>query len=829
MVAPQSGLQADQSTIQIILTSAAIPNCVPVLFSVHVHFGDLRPQRVEMHARTLPPSGSYSDYIHLIGYGEFVRQLASGSYITLGRERFQGEATVMQLQTGGNYALHILLPTLNEFVSQTAQALVDARPPSSSEEEDDASMLQTSVKVCPTMPLDGILSRMYDTRNPSNHSLQEFVMPLPATIGEAMRHTRILRLFPSWQELCDILTARGDHENQPVVLHTYAIRGRHVGERTTQVQVSNQFIVLRAIQHLWQDIIGDDSFQIFVLSPQPAELPPGSIGLLVEIPTLEIDIDFYAPVLLAVLSHAPTHTDHDYVVATDYVPRRATLSDVFETARAGQHCQPRGQFRCVVDIQQRALIDPNEPLQIRSGNYIVVLVLPNAWFAHDFSTGLHGATAFAREAYTAIADPTDPFVIVTTNAIGEDNRYVGQRSFFLRQRLTTEANVLWNLVCNLWTDTISSDSLRIVHSPTPPQLPLESRSTFIAMERSRPGHIPLLVSFYRQTLDNVQPEIHDGTYAMQLRPPIRYADISSEVDAGPATQSALNSTQIWCEEAYFSCDERLPVEPGTHLLVYTPDEGGQTEENHEEEAATSDESMDLPDDRSSTLQRRSWTLWTIVVSWTAAAISTSPHEWHRSVISVVLQGTIYFALSPLNWQSHVSDRWCSVNLMVGDAIRCRTSEDLYWTNDTQRADRRDLPLVDLSCSSRICTRPPRNDEVQVPATLDRCRHETVRRPILFEAASHGGSSDGCGLTSRPSGISPKRDAIYFNSFDGGRKLLGRCSGQPCVYLMWATFFFLHPCHQLSPPGNGRPISLVNLLRRDGGGSNHTSPAGIHRR
>ena len=190
-------------------------------------------------------------------------------------------------------------------------------------------MMQMSLKICPIMPLDGILSRMYDTRNPSNHSLQEFVVPLPATIGEAMRHPRILRLFPGWQELCDILTTRGDRENQPVVLHTYAIRGRHVGERTTQVEVSNQFIILRAIQHLWQDIIGDDSFQIFVLSPQPAELPPGSIGLLVEIPALEIDIDFYAPVLLAVLSHALTHTDHDYVVATDYIPRRATLSDVF--------------------------------------------------------------------------------------------------------------------------------------------------------------------------------------------------------------------------------------------------------------------------------------------------------------------------------------------------------------------------------------------------------------------------------------------------------------------------------------------------------------------
>ena len=47
--------------------------------------------------------------------------------------------------------------------------------------------------------------------------------------------------------------------------------------------------------------------------------------------------------------------------------------------------------------------------------------------------------------------------------------------------------------------------------------------------------------------------------------------------------------------------ERLPVEPGTHLLVYTPEEGGHGEETHEEEAATSDELMDSPDDRSSTL------------------------------------------------------------------------------------------------------------------------------------------------------------------------------------------------------------------------------------
>ena len=411
-----------------------------------------------------------------------------------------------------------------------------------------------------------------------------------------------------------------------------------------------------------------------------------------------------------------------------------------------------------------ALTNPNEPLQIRSGNYIVVLVLPNAWFAHDFSTGVHGATAFAREAYTAIADPTDPFVIVTTNAISEDNRYVGQRSFFLHQRLTTEANVLWNLVCNLWMDTMSCDSLHIVHSPTPPQLPLESRTTLIVMERSRLGHIPLLVSFFRQAIDNVQPETHDGTYAMQLRLPIRYADISNEVDAGPATQSALNSTQIWCEEAYFSCDERLPVEPGTHLLVYTPEEGGHGEETHEEEAATSDELMDSPDDRSSTLPRRSWTLWIIAVSWTATAISTSPHEWHCSLTSIALQGMVYFALLPFFWQSHVPDRWCSVNLRIGVAKQNGTMEDSVWTNDMQSVDQWDLPNVDFSCSTPIVTEPPRNDEALVPAMLGRCRHDTVRRPTLSEAASHGGSSDGHGLTSRPFGTYPNRDAVIWIAF-----------------------------------------------------------------
>ena len=71
------------------------------------------------------------------------------------------------------------------------------------------------------------------------------------------------------------------------------------------------------------------------------------------------------------------------------------------------------------------------------------------------------------------------------------------------------------IVCNLWMDTLSSDSLRVVHSPTPPQLPQESRTTLIVMERSRLGHIPLLVSFFRQATDNAQPEVLDGTYAMQ--------------------------------------------------------------------------------------------------------------------------------------------------------------------------------------------------------------------------------------------------------------------------------------------------------------------------
>ena len=177
VVSPQSALQNDQSTIHLILTAAQIPNWVPVLFSVFVHLDGMRAQKVETHAWTLPPQGPIVDYIHLIGYGEFVRSLASSHHISLGRTRFEGEETMLNLQTGGNYALHIHLPSITDFVAATARHLVNTRPlnDTSSDDVEDASMLQvitrSTGKNCITMSS----ARRSDANNVDNTGLVESV------------------------------------------------------------------------------------------------------------------------------------------------------------------------------------------------------------------------------------------------------------------------------------------------------------------------------------------------------------------------------------------------------------------------------------------------------------------------------------------------------------------------------------------------------------------------------------------------------------------------------------------------------------------------------
>lgn len=277
MVSPQSALQADQSTIHLILTTAAIPNWVPVLFSVYAHIGGMRQQRIEVHARTLPPTATYEDYIHLLGYGEFVHTLAAGSYISLGRNRFEGLGTLMTLQVGGNYALHISLQSLPQLITNMARVLVETRQANSStvtSEDDDASMMQLGVPS--TFPQD----RLFDKHDPADLALEEFIYPLPNTVGEAIGHPRTIRLFPGWGEFCRLLTAHGPEVEMPLSLHIYAIRGHHVGERSTQVQSSNQLAILQAVQQTWGDYIEDYSFLIHVLTPQPSELPRDSLGLL---------------------------------------------------------------------------------------------------------------------------------------------------------------------------------------------------------------------------------------------------------------------------------------------------------------------------------------------------------------------------------------------------------------------------------------------------------------------------------------------------------------------------------------------------------------------
>lgn len=572
VVSPQSALQNDQSTIHLILTAAQIPNWVPVLFSVYVHFDGMRAQKVETHAWTLPPQGPIVDYIHLIGYGEFVRSLAISHHISLGRTRFEGEETLLNLQTGGNYALHIHLQSVVDFVAATARHLVNTRPlnDTSSDDVEDASMIQVSQQLTRKNRGEKIDARLLDSANGAEMALGEFVYPLPRTIGEAIRQPRVLRLFPDWQELCSVMS----------------VRDQHIGERTTQVAIYSQLAVIQAVQHLWQDEILGRSFQIFVLNPQPADLPVHSVGLLVEILTGSTDVDYYVPVLIDVLQHSLAHSDYDLTTKTTYIPRRAAVHDIFATTPAGQHCQPGGQFWCAADFQGRTVDVPHERVWPRAGNYIMLLVMPFQWYQHDYSNGLHGAAAFARDLQAHIFDVSDPFVFVRSHGVNQQNAPLGQRSLMLHRRLFGEAGLIWNIVGNLWSDILNVDRMRLIHVPPTPQLSHEPYAQLVAIEDPAPGHIPVLLTFFQQ-FESREPN-HTGTFAQQTRIPARLMALTQTLGRTQGLPGGLAHSRVWCEDRYFDPQDTLPVEPGSHILVYVPPQQSPCEETGEEEDCVSD-------------------------------------------------------------------------------------------------------------------------------------------------------------------------------------------------------------------------------------------------
>ena len=85
-------------------------------------------------------------------------------------------------------------------------------------------------------------------------NIDDYIWPIPDTVGEAMLQPRRVRLVTAWPNLVDLLTDVGTSTEQPVRLQTYGIRELFLGIRFTYSQGLGQGEILAAVEALWHRV-----------------------------------------------------------------------------------------------------------------------------------------------------------------------------------------------------------------------------------------------------------------------------------------------------------------------------------------------------------------------------------------------------------------------------------------------------------------------------------------------------------------------------------------------------------------------------------------------
>ena len=410
---------------------------------------------------------------------------------------------------------------------------------------------------------------------------------LPNTIGEALTHPRTLRMLNSWNDLQMLLTARGQADEEITHYHTYGLRGNDRGVRTTQIRARQSGDLIGAIQTLWHDEILDRSFQIHIINPQPVDIPFQSVALLVEIYDMTVDVDFMAPILMECIQIHKEGPDTDHVIRTDYAPRRSTAEDFYDLGRVARLCPPSGNMQCQVETATDVSFEREDRMTILSGFYVVIQVTPGEWYEYSCDSCFHGMGAFAREAYIMITDPIDPYVYVRTFAAFAGATRAEQRGFLLHRRFFHDVETVWNMVAATWSDRCNEDDLRVIYSPTPPQVEATQEVTLMAIDRTELGCFPVAVTFFGTQDEPTSWSDNIGTFIVEVPPNVHARTLLHQLYAG----LQLDDARIWCEDNFYDGEDSLPVEPGSHVLVYVDLHDG-TEEEPESSIATEDPIID---------------------------------------------------------------------------------------------------------------------------------------------------------------------------------------------------------------------------------------------
>ena len=260
-------------------------------------------------------------------------------------------------------------------------------------------------------------------------------------------------------------------------------------------------------QTLWIDEIRGNSFQVFLLDPRPSDVPPGHVGLLIEIMEGLVDVDRSAPILIESIEYLQGSSDFGSIQRADYIDRQTTVANVAGLVRARQRCTETDQYRCSVTLRHSAYHHADDQLHIRSGNYVVFVVLPAPYHGFEQGQSFLGAHMFFQEAYQLSRNSEDSTIMVSTHGVGHNGMSYGPRSFVLHNRFQTDTSIIWQLVTNLWCDLFTPDQVRVIHSPTPPQIASDDAINLIVAERIALARMPILVSRFGTSINMVLPHL----------------------------------------------------------------------------------------------------------------------------------------------------------------------------------------------------------------------------------------------------------------------------------------------------------------------------------
>ena len=136
---PQTIYQSGQENVHIILTIGPIFPWLPILLSVIAHFGHDSPRRIETQAWQVPRQPTVQHLMALTCFWRLSQEQAGDPYIVYSRQQYHGADTVIDIQRGGHYELHLQMPTISTFVLNLAQYFhrIDLEPAADTSEDDE--------------------------------------------------------------------------------------------------------------------------------------------------------------------------------------------------------------------------------------------------------------------------------------------------------------------------------------------------------------------------------------------------------------------------------------------------------------------------------------------------------------------------------------------------------------------------------------------------------------------------------------------------------------------------------------------------------------------